>query len=198
MESTRVSLLTQANLGSNSAWSEIVKLYQPLIYGWLRQHDIAHHDAEELTQDVLSTLVKELPTFSHSGNTGAFRYWLRQVTANRARGFWRAGKIRPLPTGDTKFLIMVKNLADPDSPLSKRWNLQHDQYILRECLRRIETEFSAPTLAAFRRQVFEGVEADEVAAQLGITRGAAYSAKARVLRKLRQLASRFVQDSAFS
>lgn len=198
MESTRLSLLTQACSGSEHAWGEMVELYQPLVYGWLRRQDVAHHDAEELTQDVLSVVVKELPEFSHSGNEGAFRSWVRQITVNRARGFWRAGKIRPSATGETKFLKMVEQLADDASTLSQRWDREHDQHVLRECLRRIEAEFSVATLTAFRRQVFDGTPADHVAAELSITRGAAYSAKARVLRKLRQLAAGLVDDAVFS
>ena len=198
MDSTRLSLLTQASSGSDQAWQRIVELYQPLVFGWLRQHDVAHHDAEELTQDVLSVVVKELPEFSHSGNKGAFRHWLRQITVNRARGFWRAGKIRPTATGETKFLTMVEQMADDASTLSQRWDREHDQHVLRECLRQIEAEFTPATLTAFRRQVFDGTAAEEVSKELGITVGAVYSAKSRVLHKLRQAAEGLVDEAFFS
>ena len=198
MESTRLSLLTQARSSSDQAWQQMVELYQPLVYGWLRQHDVTHHDAEELTQDVLSVVVKELPEFTHSGNKGAFRHWLRQITVNRARGFWRARKIRPKATGETRFMKMVEQLADDASTLSQRWDREHDQHVLRVCLRRMQSEFSPVTLTAFRRQVFDGATADDVAAELNITVGAAYSAKSRVLRKLRQAAEGLVDDAVFS
>ncbi len=198
MGSTRLSLLTQASMGSDHAWAEMVSVYQPLVYGWLRRHDVSHHDAEELTQEVLSVVVKELPEFSHSGNKGAFRHWLRQITVNRARGFWRAGKLRPTATGETQFLKMLDQLADDASALSQRWEREHDQHVLRECLRRIESEFTPVTLTAFRRQVFDGAAADDVAAELEMTVGAAYSAKSRVLRKLRQAAEGLVDESVFS
>jgi hypothetical protein len=45
MESTRLTLLTQASAGSQLAWTSLVELYPPLIYGWLRRHDVDHHDA---------------------------------------------------------------------------------------------------------------------------------------------------------
>ena len=198
MESTRLSLLTQASSGSDRAWAQMLEVYQPLVYGWLRRHEVAHHDAEELTQDVLSVVVKELPQFSHSGNKGAFRHWLRQITVNRARGFWRSGKIRPSATGETRFLQMVEQLADDNSTLSQRWDREHDQHVLRELLKRMESEFAPGTLTAFHRQVFDGATADDVAVELGITVGAAYSAKSRVLRKLRQAAEGLVDEAVFS
>ena len=198
MDSTRLSLLAQAGSGSDQAWQRIVELYQPLIYGWLRKHEMAHHDAEELTQEVLSVMVKELQEFSHSGNKGAFRSWLRQVTTNRARGFWRADKLRRPASGGTRFLEMVEQLADDASTLTQRWDREHDQHLLRECLRRVESEFTAATLSAFRKQLFDGQSAEAVAEELAMSVGAVYSAKSRVLRKLREAAAGLVDDSLFS
>ncbi|MEM9659861.1 MAG: sigma-70 family RNA polymerase sigma factor, partial [Planctomycetota bacterium] len=195
---TRLTLLTAAGNGSGRAWEEMVELYQPLVFGWLRRNEVAHHDAEELTQDVLAAVVRDLPSFAHSGNKGAFRHWLRRITVNRARGFWRAGKYRPRATGETKFLAMVDQLADDRSTLAERFDREHDRHVLRCCLQQVEAEFSDATLTAFRRQVFDGAVADDVAIELGMTVGAAYSAKSRVLRKLRQAAQGLVDESLLS
>jgi RNA polymerase sigma-70 factor (ECF subfamily) len=198
MESTRLSLLSQATSGSHLAWTELVELYQPFVYHWLRRHDVGHHDAEELTQDVLSVVVRELPVFSHSGRTGAFRNWLRVITANRARGFWRAGKKRPTATGESAFLQMVGQLEDETSGLSRIWDLEHDQHVLRELLAKAAAEIEPATLVAFRRQVFEDIPAEQVAMELNLSVGAAFSAKARVLRKLRKEAEGLVDEAYFS
>lgn len=198
MYSTRISLLASAGSGADHAWSELVELYRPLVYGWLRRHEVAHHDAEELTQDVLSVVFQELPSFSHSGRTGAFRSWLRQITVNRALGFWRAGRLRQPARGTSSFRQVVEQLADESSELSRSWDREHDQHVLRELLHRVEAEFTAETMQAFRRQVFDGAAADEVAGDLEMTVGAAYSAKSRVLRKLRQYAAGLVDESVFS
>ena len=197
MDSTRISLLTEAGSGSGDAWQELVSVYEPLVYGWLRRHGVTHHDAEELTQDVLSVVVNELPEFDHSGNTGAFRKWLRQITVNRARGFWRAGRIRPSATGETKFVKLLDQLCDDQSTLSQKWNREHDLHILRSLLDRIQIEFSETTLQAFRRQVFDGEQAEAVASALDLTVGATYSAKSRVLNKLRCLANGLVDETRF-
>lgn len=198
MDSTHLSLLMQASAGSGYAWTRLVEIYHPLVYGWLRGHDVQHHDAEELSQDVMSVVVKELPEFSHSGRTGAFRTWLRQITVNRARGFWRAGKVRASATDQSTVLLMVQQLEDPESTISARWDREHDQHVLRFALAKVESEFEAATLAAFRRQVFDEISAEHVARELGITVGAAYSAKSRVLRKLRQEVAGLVDESVFS
>jgi RNA polymerase sigma-70 factor, ECF subfamily len=122
MDSTRVSLLSHASAGCDQAWSQMVQLYQPLVYGWLRRHEVSHHDAEDLTQDVLSVLVRELPSFVHSGRTGAFRCWLRQITAHRAQQFWRPGRRHSVAAGPRTFVQMAELLADDASDLSRRWD----------------------------------------------------------------------------
>ncbi len=197
MESTRLSLLAEASAGGNDAWSRLVEIYQPLVYGWLRRHDVAHHDAEELTQDVLGVVVKELPTFCHSGRRGAFRAWLRQITANRAKGFWRARKIRSTTNGGT-LLELAEQLSDDTSDLSRRWDREHDQHVLRELLRKVERKFEPSTVAAFRRQAFGGATAEEVAQELDVTVVAAYCAKSRVLQRLRREAEGLVDESVLS
>lgn len=194
MNSTRLSLLAQASSGSNEAWLQLVELYQPLIYGWLRRHDVEHHDAEELTQDVLGVLVAELSSFDHSGRRGAFRTWLRQITANRAKGFWRAKKVRRTASGSA-VLQLIEQLGDDCSDLSRLWDREHDRHVLRELLRKVESRFEPATVTAFQRQVFDGATAKQVAEDLDLTLVAAYCAKSRILRMLRQEAMGLVDNS---
>ena len=40
-------------------------------------------DLEDLSQDILLSVVKHLPTFQHSGRRGAFRSWLRTIVCSR-------------------------------------------------------------------------------------------------------------------
>ena len=50
----------------------------------------------------------------------------------------------------------------------------------------IEPQFEPATLQAFRRTVFDGAKAAEVAGELGISGNAVLLAKSRVLKRLRQ------------
>jgi RNA polymerase sigma-70 factor (ECF subfamily) len=90
---------------------------------------------------------------------------------------------------------MIEQLADDNSAATQLWNREHDAHVLRQLLMRIEPDFEPATFQAFQRQVFDGATADEVARELGISVGAAYCAKSRVLRRLRQEAAGAV-DSA--
>src|SRR5262245_60022110 len=167
MDLTSLSLLQRAKGGSDPDWDRLVALFQPLIHNWLRRHGLPHHAAEELTQEVLLVVLRELGDFAHPGRPGAFRGWLRSITANRARAYWKADKFRPI-TGGADFHAAIEQLEDPHSELSRLWDREHDEHVVRRLLELMESEFTPKTLQAFRRQVLDGLSAEEVAAELDL------------------------------
>lgn len=83
MDETRQSLLLRARTGEETAWTDLTDLYRPLIVGWLNRQGVPAGDLNDLSQDVLLTVVKHLPNFQHSGQRGAFRAWLRTIIVSR-------------------------------------------------------------------------------------------------------------------
>ncbi len=138
-----------------------------------------------LTQEVMTALVREMPEFRRQ-RAGSFRLWLKTITINRLRGFWRGRDHRPLPAGGSDMQKMLEQLDDPASRLSDEWNREHDRHVAQRLLALIEVEFEPATWQAFRRQVQDGARAAVAAAELGISVNAALLAKSRVLRRLRQ------------
>ncbi len=168
------------------AWRRLVDLYTPLIHGWLRRHAVAPADADDLTQEVLAVVVRELPNFKHNQQRGAFRTWLRTITVNRLRVLWRARQHRPIATGDSDFLKVLDELEDPQSGLSRLWDQEHDEHVARRLMELVEPHFEATTWRAFRRVVLDGARAADVAAELHLSVNAVLLAKSRVLSRLRQ------------
>jgi hypothetical protein len=93
---------------------------------------------------------------------------------------------QPRGTGDTDFLKMLDQLAEPDSPLSRQWDQEHDRHVAERVLQMAEPDFEATTWRAFRRVALENVRAATVAAELGMSVNAVLLAKSRVPRRLRQ------------
>src|SRR5918912_967257 len=90
MNETRQSLLLRAQTGQEKAWKDLTDLYRPLIIGWLNRQGVPPRDLEDLSQEVLLSVVKHLPAFRHSGQRGAFRSWLRTIVCSRTTDYWRA------------------------------------------------------------------------------------------------------------
>jgi len=187
MSDTSLSLLERLRLRPDAeAWRQLVDLYTPLIHGWLRRHAVPAADADDLTQEVMTVVVRELPQFRHNQQRGAFRNWLRTITVHRLRVLWRSRQARPLATGDSDFLKMLDELEDPHSDLSRLWDQQHDQHVARRLMELVQPQFEPATWRAFRRVVLDGVKAAVVAAELGMSVNAVLLAKSRVLSRLRQ------------
>jgi RNA polymerase sigma-70 factor (ECF subfamily) len=127
-----------------------------------------------------------MPAFEHNRRSGAFRRWLRQILVNRVRGYLRTRRAHQPAGGDAQALNMLDCLEDPASDLSRAWDREHDAFIARRLLELIEPEFTASTWRAFWRQVMDGQRPAQVAAELGLSADAVYSAKYHVLRRLRR------------
>jgi RNA polymerase sigma factor (sigma-70 family) len=187
MSETSVSLLERLRSEPDSdTWKRLVELYTPLLHGWLRQSGVQPCDADDLVQDVLAVVVRELPHFEHNRRAGAFRRWLRTILIHRLRDFWRARQGRPVASGDSELARLLEQLEDPDSGLSRLWDEQHDRHVLRRLLELIEPAVAPSTWEAFRRVTLEGRDEETVAAELGLSVNAVFIAKSRVLGRLRR------------
>jgi RNA polymerase sigma-70 factor (ECF subfamily) len=184
---TSVSLLDRLREEPDAdAWRRLVDMYTPLIRGWLRRHGLPPQEADDLVQEVLAVVVRRLPDFRREERTGAFRRWLRTITVNCLRDFWRRQRGRPLATGDSDFRNVLDQLEDPDSALSRLWDEEHDRHVTQRLLEMIRPHFEPSTWRAFQRVALEGVPPDQVAAELGLSVNAVFIAKSRVLCRLRQ------------
>ena len=191
---TSASLLDRVKADPRStAWQRLVEIYEPLVRGWLRRHQTLSHDADDVVQDVLAVVVRRLPDFEHNGRVGAFRTWLRTITANCLRDHWRSGKRRPTATGDTDFQQILVQLEDPTSDLSKLWDQDHDRHVTRKLLEMLRNDFEATTWRAFERTALDGVAANQAAQELGLTPNAVFIARSRVLARLRQEAAGLIE-----
>ena len=194
MHETSLSLLERLRSSSeNEGWNRLVTLYAPLIRRWLGKYDVQDSDAHDLVQEVLLTVSRELGTFEHCGQSGAFRGWLKAILINRLRKFWRARDRRPVARGDSDIDTRIAQLDDPASEMSQIWNREHDQYVLRQLLTLAEPHFEPNTWQAFCRVALEGAKPDVVAREMGISLNAVCLAKSRVTRRLRQEAAGLVE-----
>ena len=187
MSVTSLSLLEHLQQSPNdSDWRRLVDFYTPLIRVWLRRYALLDQDIDDLVQEVLAIVVRKMPEFRRQPQTGAFRRWLRTITVNCLRGFWRSQRFRPKIAGNAGFAQVLDQLEDANSALSKLWDQEHDDHVARRLLEMIRPRFEAKTWLAFQRVALEAVPVDQVASELGMTINAVFIAKSRVVHLLRQ------------
>ncbi len=195
MNETSLSLLARVRQSADpQSWNRLVELYEPLMRRWLFAYEVQDADAADLIQEVLEVMTRELPSFHHSDQPGAFRSWLRKVLVNRLKNFWRSRKYRPLATGDSSMVERLNQLEDDQSEVSRVWDDSHDQTVITRLMELIRPTFLPKTWDAFRRQVFEGESPQEIAADLRMSLSSVYKARSRVLSALRREAAGLVDS----
>jgi RNA polymerase sigma-70 factor (ECF subfamily) len=180
MNTTSISLLERLRQpGEQQAWRRFVNLYTPLLLQWARRLEATETDAADLVQQVFTHLVQELPRF-HYDPQKRFRGWLWTVTLNVFRQSRRRATV-PLTQAD-------KALAEAavDDPAEGIAETDYRRYLVGRALKLMQEEFQPTTWKAFLESTTSGDTAAEVAARLGITVDAVYSAKSRVLHRLRE------------
>ena len=181
---TPVSLLERLqSAGEVSAWTSFVELYTPVLFAWARQLGLSDPDAADLVQEVFVLLLNKLPEFRYKRGQ-SFRAWLKTVTLNKYRENCR--RRLPQQAGHSELD------AIPDSA-EAFWEQEYHEKVTERMLEVMKAEFQPATWKAFWELVVAGRPGAEVASELGLSVNAAYIARSRVLRRLRQELSDLIE-----
>ena len=186
MNTTSLGLLDRLRRANPDAadWRKLQDVYLPLIRHWLSRLPDLHDEIDDLTQEILVVLFRELPVFERRRH-GSFRAWLRQITVNRTRTYYKSRRKQPL-AGDSEAERLLTQLEAPSSELSRQWDRDHDKHVFEKLLAHVQPDFAPTTWQAFIRFALDGQAAARVAAELGISQRAVVQAKSRVLKRLRE------------
>lgn len=190
---TSLSLLERLSASpTEEDWRRLLDLYQPLLSLWLERAQVPRADREDLLQEVLLVVFREVGDFQHQ-RPGAFRSWLRTILAHRVRDFLRRQQHRPAARGGGQAYDQLAELQDEHSDLSQLWDREHDEHVALRALERVRGDFAPATWEAFRRYVLDGRADDDVARELGVSLNSVLLAKSRVLKRVREELRGFVE-----
>jgi RNA polymerase sigma factor (sigma-70 family) len=88
---THETLLMRLQKNMDS-WDEFTQAYERYIYLIIRAMKINHHDAEDLTQNVLLKVWKNISTYTYNPDHARFRTWLSKICRNQVIDFIRKRK----------------------------------------------------------------------------------------------------------
>jgi RNA polymerase sigma-70 factor (ECF subfamily) len=184
---TRASLLLRLrDPQDESAWAEFVQLYAALVYGYARKQGLQDADAADLSQDVFRAVASAIGRLEYDPSRGAFRNWLFTVVRRKLSN-WHAGrKHRARGSGDSAIQQCLEQWPAP-APAEAEWEGEWQRRVYDWACGRVRREFADTTWQAFWRTAVEGHPVKQVAADLGISAGAVYIARSRVLARLKEL-----------
>jgi RNA polymerase sigma-70 factor (ECF subfamily) len=180
---TRPSLLVRIRAAHDAdAWRQFVQLYAPLVYGFARKSGLQDADAADLVQDVLHQVASAAGRLDYDPRKGSFRSWLFQVIRNRMHKFLDARQPHQLGSGDTGVQRLLEQ--HPADDAGSEWDTEYDQRLFAWAVRQVQPEFEESSWQAFWQTAYEGRPPAETAAALGISVGAVYIAKSRIVARL--------------
>lgn len=190
--STSSGLIARAVARDRDAWRRLSILYGPLVYRWARQANLQSPDAADVVQEVFASVVANLARFQGDRPGDSFRGWLWTITRNKVRDYYRRLAARQELDGSAaqaRLLEAAEPTGDTSVPIAQaRIDLAH------RLLSLVEGDFEPRTWQAFWRTTVDGLTAREAAEQLGMTVGAVYMAKSRVLARLRDELSGLIDE----
>jgi RNA polymerase sigma-70 factor (ECF subfamily) len=182
---TQASLLLRLrDLRDAEAWTQFVKLYLPLVFAYLRRQRLQEADAADVAQDVLRSVAAALPGFEYDAARGSFRGWLLAVTRSRAAAWWNSHRRQALPVTDSALVGWLDQQATDDERAA--WEDDFRRSLLALAIEKVRPLVQPATWQAFWRTSIEHQPAEQAAAELGMSIGALYVARSRVIGRLRQ------------
>jgi RNA polymerase sigma factor (sigma-70 family) len=187
---TRASLLLRLrDTHDLPAWEQFVGLYAPLVYGFARRKGLQDADAADLAQDVMTSVAQQMRQWQYNPERGSFRGWLFTIARNRLMN-WQASAARRMDgTGGDDNLKAVQTC--PESlPDTDDWDAEYALRIFHWAASVVRPQVAEQTWQAFELTAIDGLNGTEVAASLGMSTGAVYLARSRVMSRLKQVVER--------
>lgn len=191
--SISMSLLARLKSRNEQDWRRLVALFSPVVYRWARKGGLQDSDAADLAQEVFAAVHGQIDRFEKTETSGTFRGWLYGITRNQVLLRYRRMSREPRAEGGSTALDRLHQTPDMTADgdrlgqcLPDADNQETETILTHRCVDLIRGEFEPRTWSAFEAVTVQGRSAADVAADLGLSVGAVYVAKSRVLKRLRE------------
>lgn len=183
---TRVSLILRLRHPEDAAaWQEFVEIYQPLVFRLVRSRGLQEADALDTTQEVLARVAGAINRWNPNPQLGSFRGWISRITRNLVVQFLRSNSRRPLTSDSSSVDQLIRTTPD-STPESELFDLEHERQVFAWAADKVRSSFQPNTWQAFWMTAVENRPAQQVAHELGLTTGAVYIARSRVMARLKE------------
>ena len=182
---TRQSLIARIqDHADESAWTEFLGVYRPIIYRMVRRRGMQDADADDVVQRVFMAVAKAVNRWQPGKDRPPFRAWLITITRNAITK--ALARQRPdRGAGSTSILEMLRAKPAEDDAVAEL-RRESRQEVIRWAADQIRPEFSPVTWNLFWQTAVEGRLVSEVAADTGRSSGAVYMARFHVSRRLKE------------
>lgn len=196
LSKTSPTLIRDARTSDPDAWRRLVSIYGPFLYSRLRRKGVAQEDAADIVQDTFLATSKSISQFNLGTGRTSFRSWIWVVARNKMLDHIKRRCHRIQAAGGSDAQIQMLQVVFQENDLDKQeTDSSSDCALLVNRIREmIRNEFAPTTYQAFLLTTVDDKTGLEVAEELGMTVGAVYKAKSRVLARVRSLVDNPLQS----
>lgn len=182
--STTLLRRLRQNPTDEAAWNDFVDRYGRMIYRWCRHWGLQEADAEDVTQNVLLELARQMRSFVYDPR-GSFRGWLKTI-AYRSWGRFLENLRRPgRGQGEDLGRGILESQAVGEDFLQEL-EKESDRELLELAIKLVRLRIQPHTWEAFRLMALEELPAAEVAARLKMKVGTVFVARSKVQKMLQE------------
>lgn len=185
---TRQSLLIRLADRCDDAWSEFLKIYENALIEYARRRGLQDADARDVTQEVLAAVETKIQSWDSDSTRGSFRGWLFRAARNIAVDKIRERAKTP-PTGGSHNALHLQEVAE--ERMDDEFLADYRRQLFQWAAEHARPQVNDTTWRAFWLTAVEGLDAEQAAAQLSLSKGNVYAAKFRVTLKIQKLAAKF-------
>ncbi len=182
---TRYSLIARLSCREQAdSWCEFLETYQTAIIRYCRSRGLQDADAVEVAQEVLLAVHQSVESWIPSGRIGSFRAWLFE-TARRAS--LKSIRQRSKHVNSTsQILNAVRSEDEPAEAIAQQDEEDWQRWLFYAASGVVQTEVAETTWQAFWQTAVVCRPPEEVACELEISIGSVYTARCRVISRIRK------------
>lgn len=178
---TRYTLIQRAcDLKDERAWEELIGHYRRFIFYILQQIGVVAGDIDDVAQQVMVALTKNLPNYDSS--RARFRSWLSGMIRNIALAHFRKLKNdrdRIHGFGEKQQLETFEQPSEIDRRIETEWA----SYVSTLAMNRVKKVFQGQAIEVFELGL-DGYSATDIAAKTDLTVSSVYTLRKRVKKRL--------------
>jgi len=184
---TRYSLLSRLqNWDDQESWKNFFDTYWRLIYSIALKSGLTEAEAQDVVQETIICVAKDINKFKRDRQFGSFKGWLRNLTRWRIADQLR--KREPKAIGhdvlpdENSVLPELAEIPDPvDDALAALWEEEWQSNLMDAALERVKRRVKEEHYQMFDLNVIRQWPASKVASTLEVSIAQVYLAKHRIL-----------------
>lgn len=188
---TRLSLLTRLkDWEDRDGWKEFFDTYWRLIYGVALKAGLTESEAEEVVQETIVAVAKQMPTFQYDA-AGSFKAWLLQITRWRIVDQFRKRQpwerdVAPPCGDDTSRTPAAQWVPAEELNLDSVWDAEWRRNLVEVAMARVKARITPRQYQIFDLSVVKEWPVREVTRTLNVNAARVYLARHRVSRLVRE------------